>query len=147
MQYLLTPCSSSFLQPYALHHHPHLLHKVRRPGLLKPHCSQGQQSLRTTSWSQVSLSLFGTGFLFGPLIDGLHSRVNLVVYKSGSIDIGPLHTNIWVGFNLNSLHNFMCPSVCSFHIYHIIDLSVFDIDRFLSCWGCFTVRLVCFNST
>ncbi|XP_057424067.1 uncharacterized protein LOC130717737 [Lotus japonicus] len=100
MQYLLTPCSSSFLQPYALHHHPHLLHKVRRPGLLKPHCSQGQQSLRTTSWSQVSLSLFGTGFLFGPLIDGLHSRVNLVVYKSGSIDIGPLHTNIWVPFLL-----------------------------------------------
>lgn len=66
--------------------------------LPRPHCSlrnQKRTDLRTT-WPTVSLSLFGSGFFLGPLIDGLHSRVNLVVYETGSINIGPLHTNIWV---------------------------------------------------
>jgi hypothetical protein len=63
-----------------------------------PRCSLKKQtsiSLRT-HWRSISLSLFGSGFFLGPLIDGLHSRVNLVVYQKGSINIGPLHTNIWV---------------------------------------------------
>nr|XP_012569912.1 SWR1-complex protein 4 [Cicer arietinum] len=83
MQYLV-----SSLQTYTLH----------RRSVLKPPLAakQNNQTSVRTSWSSVSLSLFGTGFFLGPLLDGLHSRVNLVVYKSGSIHIGPLHTNIWV---------------------------------------------------
>ncbi|GAU36411.1 hypothetical protein TSUD_38790, partial [Trifolium subterraneum] len=98
MQYLLSSGSPSFLQTNTHHTHTYPLYRVRKRGLLKPCGAVNQQSQTSvrTSWPRVSLSLFGAGFLFGPLLDGLHSRVELVVYKSGSIDIGPLHTNIWV---------------------------------------------------
>ncbi|KAJ7973101.1 Insulin-induced protein family [Quillaja saponaria] len=79
-----------------LHNHP--FQAKFKSFLLKPQCTQRQQnktSLRTT-WPSLSFSLFGSGFFLGPLIDGLHSRVNLVVYQTGAIDIGLLHTNIWV---------------------------------------------------
>lgn len=63
------------------------------------YCSSKRKQSRPTltkTWPLISLYLFGSGFFLGPLIDGIHSGVNLVVYQNGSVDIGPLHTNIWV---------------------------------------------------
>ncbi|KAH9621456.1 hypothetical protein KSS87_011594 [Heliosperma pusillum] len=63
----------------------------------QPRCSSLKQPRRSslkTTWPAISVTLFGSGFVLGPLIDGLHSRVDLVVYRTGSIHIGPLSTNV-----------------------------------------------------
>ncbi|XP_058077140.1 uncharacterized protein LOC131225603 isoform X2 [Magnolia sinica] len=96
MQTLISLASpSSFHHTRSSHHY-----------LLRPSCSLRKES-RTSlkeNWPSISLSLFGAGFFLGPLIDGIHSRVDLQAYQNGSIDIGPLHTNIWVPLLLGAFY-------------------------------------------
>lgn len=146
MQCLLASASSSSVHAYSLLRHSYPVHRTRKLVLLKPQCGQREPSptnLRT-SWPSISLKLFGTGFLLGPLLDGLHSRVNLLVYDSGAIHIGPLHTNIWVGFNSTSILCILLSPLC---LLLLASLSKIQIHRSLSCWGYFTPLLGCFNST
>lgn len=140
MQSLLASGSYSFLHACPLHSHSYPLQRARRLSLLKPHCAQKQQSQTSvrTLWPwPVSLSLFGTGFFFGPLLDGLHSRVDLVVYRSGSIHIGPLHTNVLVGFqvfNFNFLYTFnapLVPAICISYHHNILLAAVTLLIRLL----------------
>lgn len=136
--------------------HSHHLHKIPSPRChplkLKPHCYQRQQSSTnlstSTSWPSVSLSLFGTGFFLGPLLDGLHSRVNLQVYNSWSLDIGPLHTNIWVGpfifFYYYSAFFSSLLQLPSSLLYNVSSPNSFLLQtRFLSCWALSTLWLAC----
>ncbi len=47
-------------------------------------------------WRKVGLYLFGFGFVLGPPLDAIHSRVELQIYDRGALDIAGLHTDIWV---------------------------------------------------
>lgn len=98
MQTLVGLGGSPFVPKFT--HYPNPQHSCRVPKFTM-YCSSLRKQSRTppplsTTWPLMSLSLFGSGFFLGPLIDGIHSSVNLVVYQNGSVDIGPLHTNIWV---------------------------------------------------
>ena len=67
--------------------------KSKRFVIKTARCSLRKQSKMSlkTAWPSISIALVSSGFFLGPLIDGLHSRVGLVVYDYAGIDIGLLH--------------------------------------------------------
>lgn len=99
MQTLIGLGASPFVHKFTHHPNPKHSSSISRVPKFTTYCSSLRKQsgpTLTKTWPLISLSLFGSGFFLGPLIDGIHSRVNLVVYQNGSVDIGPLHTNIWV---------------------------------------------------
>ncbi|MCO5560097.1 hypothetical protein L7F22_013704 [Adiantum nelumboides] len=47
-------------------------------------------------WPIIGIALSSLGFCIGPLLDGIHSNAQLLVYDTGAINIGPLQTNVLV---------------------------------------------------
>ncbi|KAJ7524495.1 hypothetical protein O6H91_17G007900 [Diphasiastrum complanatum] len=103
-----TLCGSSRLQPLLTHHQNNKKQRVRQEELV---CLATKQNTQTQTpetrarnlkrdypqnWQNVGLWLFALGFILGPLLDGIHSRVQLQVYDRWAVDIGALHTNVWV---------------------------------------------------
>ncbi|CAK9198995.1 unnamed protein product [Sphagnum troendelagicum] len=68
--------------------------------LVKPSESNGEIAAEANAvlegWRKVGLYLFGFGFVLGPPLDTIHSRVELQIYDMGALDIAGLHTDIWV---------------------------------------------------
>ena len=56
------------------------------------------------SRKKFAASMFVSGAVLGPLLDGIHGRVHLLEYDSLRVDVGGLHSSAWVALLLGTYY-------------------------------------------
>ncbi|GMH33119.1 hypothetical protein BSKO_00953 [Bryopsis sp. KO-2023] len=98
---LTIPIGKAYLREPRFARKLSLFRRTLKNGKARPMHMQATSDSRVDAspqWPKFLATLFATGAIAGPLLDGIHSRVHLQTYRSLPIDIDALdfHTSLWV---------------------------------------------------